>query len=74
MDNKNNSILTFDTDEALYALITCNKKIWRIGNVIDMLNLKTHCDTSKLEELKKHKPFNVVNIDVENSFIKEAKH
>ena len=33
-----------------------------------------NCNMTKLEELKKHKPFNVVKIDVENSFIKEAKH
>lgn len=74
MDNKNNSILTFDTDEPLYALITCDKKIWEIGNVIDMLSLKARCDTSKLEELKKHKPFDVVKIDIEQSFIKKAEY
>ena len=74
MDNKNNSILTFNTDEALYALVTCKKKICKIGNVIDMFDLKAYCDASKLEELEKHKPFDVVKIDVENSFIKEAKH
>lgn len=74
MDNKNTFILTFDIDEALYALVTCKKKIWKIGNIIDMIRYKRHYNTSKLEEVKKHQPFDVVKIDVENSFIKEAEY
>ena len=74
MDNKNNTILTFDTDKVLFALITNEKKIWRIGNKIVMSELKTHYNTSQLEIFEKYKPFDIVKIDVENSFIKEAKH
>ena len=74
MDNKNNSILTFNQDEALYALISCKNEVWMIGNVLEMLIVKEKYNESPLYILKEHKPFDVVKIDVENSFIKEAKH
>ena len=74
MDNKNTSILTFDTDKTLYALITCKNKIWRIGNKIVMSELKEHYNTSQLEIFEKYKPFDIVKIDVEQSFVKKAEH
>lgn len=44
-----------------------------VDNIIEMLAKKLKYN-SLLETLKEHKPFNVVKIDNEKSFIIEANH
>ena len=77
IDQINNNIiktLTFIKVEPLYALISGKNEIQKIGNIIDMIRLSDQYNSSFLDIFKEHKPFKVIKIDKEKSFIKEANH
>ena len=75
IDNKNISkTFTFVKDKPLYALISCKKEVFMIGRKMEIFIAKRNYNTSSLETLKEHKPFNVVKIDNEKSFIIESNH
>lgn len=75
IDNKNiPKTFTFIKDKPLYALISCKNEVFMIGRKIEMFIAKRNYNISLLETLKEHKPFNVIKIDKEESFIKEANH
>ena len=65
---------TFKQEEPLYALVSNKNEVWMVGNILEMLVIKENYNTSLLETLKEHKPFDVIKIDKEESFIKEANH
>lgn len=75
MDNNIPSkTFTFVKHKPLYALISHKNEVFMIGKKIEMFIAKRNYNTSSLEILKEHKPFNVIEIDKEKSFIKEANH
>ena len=75
IDNNNTSkTLTFRKDQPIYALISCKNEVFMIGRKMEMFIAKRNYNTSSLETLKEHKPFNVIKIDKENSFIIEENH
>lgn len=75
MDNNNTSkTFTFRKDKPLYALISCKNEVFMVGRKMEMFIAKRNYNTSSLETLKEHKPFNVIKIDKEKSFIVEANH
>ena len=75
IDNKNiPKTFTFRKDQPLYALISRKNEVFMIGRKMEMFIAKRNYNTSSLETLKEHKPFNVVKIDKEESFIKEINH
>lgn len=72
--NNTLKIFTFNQEESLYALVSNKNEVWMVGNVLEMLVIKENYNTSLLEKLKENQPFNVIKIDKEESFIKEANH
>ena len=65
---------TFKQEEPLYALVSNKNEVWKVGNILEMLVENRKYNTSLLKTLEEHKPFNVIKIDNEKSFIKEANH
>lgn len=65
---------TFVKHKPLYALISHKNEVFMIGKKMEMFIAKRNYNTSSLETLKEHKPFDVVKIDNEKSFIIETNH
>ena len=75
IDNKNISkTFTFVKYKPLYALISRKNEVFMIGRKMEIFIAKRNYNASSLETLKEHKPFNVIEIDKEKSFIKETNH
>lgn len=75
MDNNNiYKTFTFIKDKPLYALISRKNEVFMIGRKMEMIIAKRNYNISLLETLKEHKPFDVIKIDKEESFIKEVNH